>query len=237
MKPIILTWFEQPSTRTKLSFQIAGSQLGYTMLDFPELSSIEKGESLKDTIDPIKALGVNVIIYRGNRDVAPYCKDLTYINAGTDTHPTQAMIDLKTIQQHFNNKIDDKMVLFVGLANRVWESNYQLFGNNGLGFHYAFPGHTHSLKNYLNLAATKYDIIYMLRPQEEQYPYHNWTLTEELMNKYPYMHVMSAGPCTNEIEPSVVYHPRSLIQAQVRNSVPVRMEILKQAVENGVSCL
>ena len=101
--------FWEPSTRTKLSFEHAAKKLGFKVIDFsPEHSSIKKGESLQDTIRTLLALKVDGFVIRHPEDkiinkISEWLpEDVFLINAGdgNHAHPTQAMLDVYTMQEH-----------------------------------------------------------------------------------------------------------------------------------------
>ena len=112
--------FFEPSTRTKLSFEIAALNLGARFIDFNcSQSSLKKGESIKDTIETISLMGVDTMIIRSKED---FFEDLTnelpninFINAGQGTfnHPTQALTDYMTISE-FSKSPDNLDILIVG---------------------------------------------------------------------------------------------------------------------------
>ena len=136
----VMTLFFEPSSRTKLSFQIAARNLGAEVVDFPTAtSSVKKGESLKDTVLTLQALGVDAIVVRHPSSGAPqYISKLVkaaVINAGDGSHehPTQALVDLLTVRERFE-RLTGLTVAMVGdvLHSRVARSNllaHRLFGN------------------------------------------------------------------------------------------------------------
>ena len=110
-KTICLLFWE-PSTRTKLSFEHAAKKLGFNVLDFsPEHSSVKKGESFEDTILTLLAMQVDGFIIRHPEDhisktISSMLPDnVFYINAGdgNHAHPTQAMLDVFTMKEKFND--------------------------------------------------------------------------------------------------------------------------------------
>ena len=112
--------FCEPSTRTKSSFEIAARNLGCSVIDFDVAnSSIEKGESIFETVDALSLMGVDLCVLRHPqsviRDLAEYLPEMTFINAGEGSisHPTQALIDLMTIIEK-KGSIDDLNILIVG---------------------------------------------------------------------------------------------------------------------------
>lgn len=120
-KSICLLFYE-PSTRTRLSFQNAGLLLGAKVAsteNAKEFSSVVKGESLKDTIRTVNALGFDAIVLRsdveGGAVEAASVSNVPVINAGdaAGQHPTQALLDLYTFYRHFG-RIDGLKVAIVG---------------------------------------------------------------------------------------------------------------------------
>ena len=98
--------FCEPSTRTKLSFEIAACNLGAKFIDFNiENSSIQKGETLEDTIEAMMLMGIDLCILRHSdstiHDLAKAFPEMQFINAGegSTAHPSQALLDLMTIQE------------------------------------------------------------------------------------------------------------------------------------------
>ena len=138
-KKIALLFFED-STRTKSSFELACKNLGYQVLNLNlKNSSVNKGESLRDTISTLSSLGVKIIIIRHSssgiiRELADFANNLgiSLINAGdgTNEHPTQALLDLMTLRETVENfqDLEKKVLLIVGdcLHSRVAKSNIYL---------------------------------------------------------------------------------------------------------------
>src|ERR687891_304262 len=103
----VVNFFYEASTRTRTSFELAAKRLSADVLNFAAGgSSVEKGESLKDTAQTIEAMGVDCIIVRHSSAGAPHrlaeWVSASVINAGDGMHehPTQALLDLFTIRQH-----------------------------------------------------------------------------------------------------------------------------------------
>ena len=131
--------FYEPSTRTRVSFELAAKNLGADTVNLsPSTSSIVKGESLVDTIRTLDALGAEVIVMRHPQSGAPYIaaqhSGAKVINAGDGlhAHPTQALLDLYTIYEK-RNIIEGLKVVIVGdiLHSRVARSN--IWGLTHLG--------------------------------------------------------------------------------------------------------
>ena len=102
----IVTLFYEPSTRTRTSFELAGKYLGADVVNInASTSSVVKGESLRDTLQTIEAMGVDAIVMRtkaeGAAEYAAKAVSPVIVNAGdgAHAHPSQALLDLFTIQQ------------------------------------------------------------------------------------------------------------------------------------------
>ena len=127
----IVTLFYEPSTRTRVSFEQAGKILSADVINVSaEASSVKKGESLYNTARTIEAMGVDMIVMRHPHSGAPYLLsrsvDCSVINAGdgSHAHPTQALLDMYTMRNHFGS-IEGLKVVIVGdiLYSRVARSN------------------------------------------------------------------------------------------------------------------
>src|SRR5262245_58006601 len=123
--------FFEDSTRTRISFELAAKRLSADVINFTAKgSSVSKGESLKDTAITLEAMGVDAIVIRHSASGAPYrlagWVDAVVVNAGDGTHehPTQALLDLYTMRQHFPG-FEGLRVAIVGdvLHSRVARSN------------------------------------------------------------------------------------------------------------------
>jgi len=135
----IVTLFYEASTRTRESFELAGKMLGADVINLTATgSSVEKGETLVDTVRTLEAVGANVVVMRHPSSGAPYlaAQELraAVINAGDGlhAHPTQALLDLYTMRAHFGD-LRGRRVTIVGdvLHSRVARSN--LWGLAAMG--------------------------------------------------------------------------------------------------------
>ena len=127
----LITLFYEPSTRTRLSFELAAKNLGAdaASLSAPA-SSVAKGESLIDTLNTLQALGADIVVMRHPQSGAPYIATkyikATMINAGDGwhAHPTQALLDLYTIHEH-KGKLEGLKMVIIGdiMHSRVARSN------------------------------------------------------------------------------------------------------------------
>ena len=134
LKTIALLFYED-STRTRLSFETASKRLSADSLNFSiSSSSVKKGESLRDTVETISAMGVDAIVVRhgsvGVPWLMPQWTPAAIVNAGDGSHehPTQALLDCYTIRNHFGD-LDGKKISIVGdiKHSRVARSNVKAF--------------------------------------------------------------------------------------------------------------
>lgn len=142
----VVNLFYEASTRTRVSFELAAKSLGADVVNLTASgSSIEKGETLIDTIQTLQALGADAAIIRHKASGAPYsvarATDLPIVNAGDGchAHPTQALLDAYTIREHFG-QVEGLRVTIVGdiAHSRVARSN--AWGLSKLGAHVCFCG-------------------------------------------------------------------------------------------------
>jgi len=127
----IITLFYEASTRTRASFELAGKALGADVINIAASgSSIEKGESLIDTVRTLQAVGADVLVMRHGASGAPYLVarnvQSSVINAGDGwhAHPTQALLDLYTMRAHLGELRGHKVVIVGDIAHsRVARSN------------------------------------------------------------------------------------------------------------------
>ncbi len=127
----VMNLFYEPSTRTRVSFEIAAKNLGANVVNITaSASSVTKGESLIDTLTTLEALGADIIVMRHSQPGAPYIAT-KYVKAnilnggdGWHAHPTQGLLDLYTMREH-KGKVKGLKVVIVGdiLHSRVARSN------------------------------------------------------------------------------------------------------------------
>jgi len=253
--------FFENSTRTLISFELAAKKLGADVINVNlSKSSTKKGESLKDTILTLQAMGINAFIVRHSDNyICEKIKgwlndDTSLINAGdgNNQHPTQALLDCFTILQH-KNSIDDLKISIIGdikhsrVANSLVDClhilgnrNINLFGPSQL-----LPDNTdkanicHNIESALNKA----DVIVMLRIQKERMAKHNIAELdnyndnfglnrEKLQMAKPDCIVMHPGPINREVELSsdLADNPPSVILEQVSNGVLIRQAVLSMLI-------
>ncbi|WP_449387730.1 aspartate carbamoyltransferase catalytic subunit [Chryseobacterium lineare] len=250
--------FFEDSTRTKTSFDIAERKLGLQVVPFDASnSSVNKGESLYDTVKTIESLGVNLVVIRDKKD--RYFDDLKNIRIpvinggdGTGNHPSQCMLDLMTIYQEFG-KFEGLKVGIVGDVkhSRVANSSAEALRRLGAKVYFSGPEQWFdegALINGTYLSVDEMihevDVLMLLRIQHERHDskmsfsateYHRkYGLTKErekTMKKEAI--IMHPAPINRgvEIDSDLVECQRSRIFRQMQNGVFARMAILKEALE------
>ena len=251
--------FFEDSTRTKTSFDIAERKLGLQVVPFDVTSSsVNKGESLYDTVKTLQSLGVNLLVIRHKED--QFYKelkeiDLPIINGGdgTGNHPSQTLLDLMTIHQEFG-KFKGLKIGIVGDVkhSRVANSNAVALRKMGAKVYFSGPEKWFdegAIINgtYLSIddLVKEVDVLMLLRIQHERHDekmkislnnYHKkfgLTLEREKTMKENAI-IMHPAPINRgvEIHDDLVESPRSRIFQQMRNGVFARMAILKDALES-----
>jgi len=192
-KHVVSTLFFEPSTRTRLSFESAASQLGAKVVGFSDAStsSVKKGESLKDTILTVSCYSDLIVMRHPKEGSARYASEVSpvpVINAGdgANQHPTQCLLDLYSIRKT-QKKLDGLNIAFVGdlKYGRTVHSLVQALTNFNTTFHLISPIELKlpsSVKRYIkekNLEYYQYtemdkvipevDILYMTRIQQERF--------------------------------------------------------------------
>jgi len=259
-KTVALVFYEA-STRTRVSFELAAKALGATTtLITSSASSIEKGESLLDTVFTLRAAGADAIVMRHPSSGAPHLAarnlDIPVINAGDGMHehPSQALLDALTMLRH-KKKLNGLRVAIIGdiLHSRVARSNVHLLRKFGAQVTLCGPPELAPevcttlapgvhLTRHLDEAIRGADVVMMLRVQKERlsglqvkvddYVAGYQLTTERLKLAKKDALVMHPGPIIRgmELTDEVADGPQSLILDQVANGVPVRMAILAHAL-------
>lgn len=252
--------FFEASTRTKSSFEIAERRLGLSVIPFEvQTSSVQKGETLYDTVKTLEAIGVTSIVIRHGQD--RYFDDLVekvnipIINGGDGCghHPTQSLLDLLTIYQEFGRFSGLKIAIIGDIRHsRVAHSNADTLIRLGADVIFSGPTEwfdTHSLSasrfRPIDEAIREADVVMLLRVQHERHQkkgsytaaeYHSQfglTLEREKAMK-PKSIIMHPAPVNRNVEiaDSLVECERSRIFKQMENGVYVRMAVLKRAIES-----
>jgi aspartate carbamoyltransferase catalytic subunit len=248
--------FAEPSTRTRVSFEIAATAVGAQVVNLPiEASSVTKGESLADTLRTMERTGFGTIVLRHASSGAPYLAARScgsrILNAGdgTHAHPTQALLDALTLRDALGD-LAGRTVAIVGDIghSRVARSNLHLLTALGArvrlcgppgwtGGFAGWPGA--SVHHRLEDALEGVDAVMALRVQLErragggvpslrEYT-RRWGLTEERMRLAGEdALLLHPGPTNEGVEltADLAAGPRSLIGRQVENGVAVRMAVL-----------
>ena len=183
-KTIVLAFFED-STRTRISFDLAARRLSADVITFSTGSSaVNKGESLRDTVETISAMGVDAIVMRHASSGVPRqltaWTDASVINAGDGwhQHPTQALLDCYTIRRRLGT-LEGKRIAICGDINhsRVARSGVEAFAKLGaevvlIGPQSLFPpslaGWPVKVEADLDAVLPDLDVVYLLRIQSER---------------------------------------------------------------------
>ncbi len=251
---LIITIFFENSTRTRSSFEIAAKRLGAEVvhLDVAK-SSTNKGETLFDTAANLDAMGPNAIIVRHQHSGVPQILSqyvsCSLINGGdgAHAHPTQALLDLFTIQRHFG-EIRGKKVAIVGdiKNSRVANSNIELLRRFGMKVILVAPPHFLPQSDlptatYLKEVIDEVDVVMSLRTQIERHTYpiyaslkdygSDYCITKELIGDKDIL-ILHPGPVHRNIDISdeVLLDPRCKVLEQVKNGVAVRMAVLRHLI-------
>lgn len=262
----VVSLFYEDSTRTRLSFETAAKRLSADTMSFSVgSSSVNKGESLRDTVETIHAMGVDAIVVRHKSSGVPAIiaqwVDACVVNAGDGwhEHPTQALLDCYTIRTELDRPFAGLRVAIVGdiKHSRVARSNVLALGALGAEVTLVAPptlmppslvGWPVSVSHDLDTLLPDLDVVYLLRMQLErmeqalvpslrEYSALYGLTTERAARLPKHALIMHPGPMNRgvEIAGDVADLPRSVITAQVRNGVAVRMAVLFRLLGSGVA--
>ncbi|MBA1336203.1 MAG: Aspartate carbamoyltransferase [Firmicutes bacterium] len=260
---ILVTLFYEPSTRTRVSFELAAKYLGATTTNIStSTSSVVKGETLIDTARTLQAMGVDIVVMRhpmtASHRLLERHLDATIINAGDgiNEHPTQALLDIFTMRQ-YKQRIKGLKVVIAGdiLHSRVARSN--IWGLTKLGAKVAVAGPSTLIPrdieklgvevyNNVRDAAVDADVVMALRVQLERqksglFPslreYSMYFGIDESVLEVAKddVLVMHPGPVNRGVElpSSIMDASNSAIEEQVTNGVAVRMALLYLLTRGG----
>jgi len=258
---MIVNLFFEASTRTRTSFEIAAKRLGADAISIAASgSSVSKGESLVDTLNTLAAMRPNAIVMRHAASGAPHFLArhlaMPIINAGDGTHehPTQALLDARTILDR-RPTLEGLRVAIIGdiAHSRVARSNVYLLSKFGAQIVLCGPASLLppqlaqiapgvTLTNDIREALLGTDVIMMLRvqlerqheaafPTAEYFQFYGLRL-EHLALAKPDAMVMHPGPINRgrELSSEVADSQRSVILNQVENGVAVRMAVLERVI-------
>lgn len=252
--------FFENSTRTHTSFEMAERKLGVTVVNFdPQASSVKKGETLHDTLLTLDSIGIQLAVIRHSRD--GYYKDLLaapdlhlgLINAGDGAgeHPSQSLLDLMTISEHFGH-FDGLRVLICGdiSHSRVARSNAEILQRLGATVLFAGPAEWYDsdFDKYgqwveLDDVVETVDVCMMLRVQHERHADEAGFSTTAYRERYGLTVererrlkddtiIMHPGPINRDVEldSALVDAPRCMFAKQMQNGVFMRMAMVERVL-------
>lgn len=252
----VLNLFYEDSTRTRISFELAERRLSAEVVSFAKSSSsVSKGESLRDTVRNIEAMKIDLIVTRHSSPGTPQflaahtkCR---IINAGDGSHehPTQALLDMLTMRDHFGH-LEGLKVLIVGDISHSRVARSDIWGLRTMDAQVDLCGPSTLMPLYMDAfdvgiqynlddIIDGYDVLYMLRIQHErqtsglipsarEYTAMFGLTNERVKRMKPEAVIMHPGPINRGIELAydAADSPRSLILNQVTNGEAIRMAVL-----------
>jgi len=252
----VVNFFHEPSTRTRISFELAEQRLSADIINFSAAnSSFSKGETLRDTAENLAAMKIDMLIVRhGSAGSARYLANVlecSVINAGDGAHehPTQGLLDIMTMRQRLGDLRGKKVTIIGDITHsRVARSN--LWGLIKLGAEVTLcgpptmiPGGLEKLgatiEHDLHKAVAGADVLNVLRIQLERHEsksfpgnreYHRmYGITSDVVRMLkPEAFIMHPGPMNRDVEiaSDVADGTRQVILDQVANGVAVRMALI-----------
>lgn len=263
---IIASCFFEPSTRTRLSFESSAIRLGGKVIGFSsdEGLSVQKGETLHDSMHVVSAYADLIVLrhpLEGAAALAVQAASCPVINAGdgANQHPTQALLDLFTIQE-CQNRIDGLSIALVGdlKYGRTIHSLTQLFSLFDIRLYLVSPeilalpesvsdqlkrnGIRFSFHNDLKEVIPKVDILYSTRIQQERFSAAEYQqvkdqfiLTSDMLKKAkPNLKILHPLPRVNEIALDVDATPFAYYFQQAANGLPVRQALLHLILNESI---
>jgi len=260
----IINLFYEPSTRTKMSFDIAAKRLSADTFSISKAtSSMVKGETLLDTVRNLDAMNPDAIVIRHSAAGAPHWLasrlDISIINAGDGMHehPTQALLDMLTIRQH-KGKLEGLTVAIIGDISHSRVARSNIWGLSKMKAKVIVCGPPTMIPKDINKMPTEVtynvdevieeaDVIMILRIQQErqkevllpslrEYSKLYGINSDRLKKAKSDVLIMHPGPINRgvEISAEVADGPYSVILEQVSNGVAIRMAILYLTVGTTV---
>ncbi len=259
----VVSLFFEDSTRTRLSFDTAAKRLSADTMSFAvSSSSVNKGESVRDTIETIEAMGIDAVIVRHRSSGVPAqiaaWTNAAVINAGDGwhQHPTQALLDAYTARAHLGD-LRGRHVAIVGDVkhSRVARSDMEIFTMLGAKVTLVAPptllppdtaAWDVEVSHRLDPVLEHVDVCYLLRMQRErmtealvpslrEYTAGYGLSAERAARLAPGAIIMHPGPMNRgvEIASEVADQPNAVITEQVANGVAVRMAVLFMLLGSG----
>ncbi|PJA74920.1 aspartate carbamoyltransferase [bacterium CG_4_9_14_3_um_filter_65_15] len=252
----VVNFFHEPSTRTRISFELAEKRLSADIVNFSAAtSSFKKGETLRDTAENLAAMKIDMLVIRhsspGSARYLANVLDCSVINAGDGAHehPTQGLLDIMTMRQRLGDLRGKKITIIGDIAHsRVARSN--IWGLTKLGAEVTLCGPPTMVPGVLERmgvrveydlrrAVAEADVLNVLRIQLERgagktFPgnreYHRmYGITNEVVRSLkPEAFILHPGPMNRDVEIAgeVADGPRQVILDQVANGVAVRMALI-----------
>ena len=252
----IINFFFEPSTRTRLSFEIAAKRMSADTFNIAaSTSSAQKGETLIDTARNLEAMNPDIIILRHGSSGAPGLLSrhvgASIINAGDGTHehPSQALLDMMTVREH-KGSVEGLKIAIIGDIAHSRVAHSDILGFTKLGAEVRVAGPATFMPAQLDSlgarvcasvaeAVTDADVVMALRIQKErqddplipslrEYAQFYGINRSLLQHARPDALIMHPGPINRGVEmnPDVADGERSVILEQVTNGVAVRMALL-----------
>lgn len=249
--------FFENSTRTRFSFEMAEKRLGAQVLNFTAAaSSVEKGESIYDTVRTLESMGIDAGVIRlkpsGVLQQLAEKVSIPLINAGdgNNEHPTQALLDMYTMTKAFGG-LKGLKVSIIGdiMHSRVARSNLWGLTKMGAQVQFCAPENMRAPElmahaPYVTIEeALKADVVMMLRVQLERHAVGMLQSAEEYRRQFGLTEeraarlgagtiIMHPAPVNRnvEIDDAVVESSKSQIFPQMANGVPVRMAVIERAM-------
>ena len=251
----VINIFCEPSTRTKISFEIAASNLGCQVIDFDvDSSSLEKGETLKDTIDNLSKMNINLCVLRHKdsviHDLIDQTESMVFVSGGEGaiSHPSQGLLDIMTIRH--SKDLDNSNILIIGDLDHSRVFHSFVDGMSNFDSKITLCGPRELCKNIIDTSSFDYeedlnkalkdqDVVMTLRIQHERFKDKKDLNKESYLSNYQINKekleianddciVMHPGPVNQgiEISETVYDSENSVILDQVANGVAMRMAIL-----------
>ena len=253
----VANMFFENSTRTRFSFEVAQKRLGAQVLNFTAaVSSVQKGESIYDTVRTLESMGIDagIIRMKPNGVLQQLAKKIRIplINAGdgNNEHPTQALLDFYTMRKHFG-EIRGLTVSIIGDVKHSRVARSNLWGLQALGAKVKFcaPPNMQAPElaeyaPYVSMEeALQADVVMMLRVQLERHEdglfesaeayREQYGLTVERAAKLPsHAIIMHPAPINRnvELDDELVECERSKIFTQIGHGVPIRMAVIERSL-------
>ncbi|HUP85049.1 MAG TPA: aspartate carbamoyltransferase catalytic subunit [Acidimicrobiales bacterium] len=248
----VVSLFYEDSTRTRLSFETAAKRLSADTMTFSvSTSSVKKGESLKDTVETIEAMGIDAVVVRHKSAGVPHQvaqwvhDDVSVVNAGDGwhEHPTQALLDCYTIRERLQT-LEQKHIAIVGDIKHSRVARSDVLAFTALGAHVtlvapptllppSLEGWPVDVSHDLDEVLPKVDVVYLLRMQHER-------MAEALLpslREYTAHYGLTSRRAANLQDGALVMHPGPMnrgveIAAEVTE---LPNTVITRQVANGVA--